>query len=95
MARRLLSFLLFVFFAASLWAFNLPSPPSNLPKPTAEVRRFELEAISLRDVTFIFDLAVKNPYPVNLGFDGMTLAFTVEGAKVFTLTKGGIHGSCE
>jgi LEA14-like dessication related protein len=89
MARRLLSFLLFVFFAASLWAFNLPSPPSNLPKPTAEVRRFELEAISLRDVTFIFDLAVKNPYPVNLGFDGMTLVFTVEGAKVFTLTSQG------
>ena len=89
MARRLISLLLFFSFAVSLWAFNLPSPPSNLPKPTAEVRRFELEAISLRDVTFLFDLAVKNPYPVNIGFDGMTLNFTVEGAKVFTAASQG------
>ena len=75
--------------AASLWAFNLPTP-GNVPKPTAEVRRFQLEAMSLRDVTFLFELAVKNPYPVNLGFDGMTLGFTVEGAKVFTVaSKGG------
>ena len=42
MTRRLLSSLLFFSFVASLWAFSLPSPPSNLPKPTAEVRRFEL-----------------------------------------------------
>ena len=89
MTRRLPAVLLFVSLAASLWAFNLPSPPGNLPKPTADVRRFQLEAISLRDVTFLFDLAVKNPYPVNLGFDGMTLAFTVEGAKVFTVASQG------
>ena len=90
MTRRVFPALLFVSLAASLWAFNLPSPPSNVPKPTAEVRRFQLEAMSLRDVTFLFELAVKNPYPVNLGFDGMTLGFTVEGAKVFTVaSKGG------
>jgi LEA14-like dessication related protein len=89
MTRRLLSSLLLSSFAASLWAFNLPSPPSNLPKPSAEVRRFELEASSLRDVTFLFELVVKNPYPVSLGFDGMTLNFTVEGAKVFTVANQG------
>ncbi len=90
MKRRLFSILLFVFLGACLWALNLPSPPGNVPKPTAEVRKFQLEAISLRDVTFLFELAVKNPYPVNLGFDGMTLGFTVEGAKVFTAaSKGG------
>lgn len=62
----------------------------DLPKPTAEVRSLRLEAMSLRDVTFKVDLAVKNPYPVKLSFDGMTLSFTVEGAKVFTTaTKGG------
>jgi LEA14-like dessication related protein len=62
----------------------------DIPKPSAEVRSFRLEAISLRDVTFRIDLAVKNPYPIGLSFDGMTLSFTVEGSKVFTsATKGG------
>ena len=86
MTRRLLFATLFICLGASLWAFGLPG---SVPKPTAEVRRFELEAISFRDVTFLFELAVKNPYPVNLGFDGMTLGFTVEGAKVFTAASQG------
>jgi LEA14-like dessication related protein len=68
--------------SASLFAFDIP-------KPSAEVRSFRLEAISLRDVTFAFDVAVKNPYPVKLSFDGMTLDFTVEGAKVFTAASQG------
>jgi LEA14-like dessication related protein len=89
MTRRLLAGLLMVSFGASLWAFDLPKPPGNLPKPTAEVRRFQLEAISLRDVTFLFELAVKNPYPIAISFNGMTLAFSVEGARVFTAASAG------
>ena len=88
MIRRLLPAVFLFSLSASLWAFNLPGPGS-VPKPTAEVKRFELEAISLRDVTFLFELAVKNPYPVNLGFAGMTLGFTVEGARVFTAASQG------
>jgi LEA14-like dessication related protein len=61
----------------------------DFPKPSAEVRSFQVEAISLRDVTFRIDLAVKNPYPIALSFDGMTLDFTVEGAKVFTAASAG------
>jgi LEA14-like dessication related protein len=62
----------------------------DFPKPTAEIKRFQVEAITLRDVTFLFDLAVKNPYPLGLSFKGMTLDFNVEGAKVFTTSsKGG------
>jgi LEA14-like dessication related protein len=60
-----------------------------LPKPTAEVRRFEVAAISLRDVTFLFEVAVKNPYPLSLPFDGMGIAFSVEGTKVFTAASQG------
>ena len=67
---------------ASLWAFDIP-------KPTAEITRFQVEAISLRDVTFLFDLSVKNPYPVKIAFDGVTLVFTVEGSKVFTTSSEG------
>jgi LEA14-like dessication related protein len=74
---------LLVAITAALWAFDIP-------KPTAEITRFQVEAISLRDVTFLFDLTVKNPYPIKIAFDGVTLVFTVEGAKVFTAaSKGG------
>jgi len=86
MIRRLIPALLLLSLGASLWAFELPG---SLPKPTAEIKRFQLDAISLRDVTFLFELAVKNPYPVNLPFQGMTLGFTVEGARVFTASSQG------
>jgi LEA14-like dessication related protein len=61
----------------------------SLPMPTATLTRFEVSAISLRDVTFLFELAVKNPYPVTLSFSGMTLAFSVEGNRVFTAQSQG------
>ena len=68
--------------AAGLWAFDFP-------KPTAEITRFQVEAISLRDVTFLFDLTVKNPYPVKIAFDGVTLDFLVEGSEVFGVESQG------
>jgi len=89
MLKRLFAGALLAFLGSSLWAFDMPKLPGNVPTPTAEVRRFQLEAISLRDVTFLFELAVKNPYPVSISFAGMTLAFAVEGAKVFTTGSEG------
>jgi len=61
----------------------------DYPKPSAEIKRFQVEAISLRDVTFLFELAVKNPYPVKLTFDGLKLDFLVEGNKVFSVADQG------
>jgi LEA14-like dessication related protein len=82
MKRNAFVFLLMVV-SASAWAVAFA-------KPTAEITRFQVEAITLRDVTFLFELSVKNPYPVKLPFDGMTLDFNVEGSKVFTAaSKGG------
>lgn len=87
---RFLAAALLLFASTGLFALKLPkSISAELPKPSAEVTSFQLEAISLRDVTFKFVLAVKNPYPVALKFDGMTLDFSVEGAKVFTLASQG------
>jgi LEA14-like dessication related protein len=82
-ARRRLAGIL-VFLAAAPAGFA-----AGLPKPTAELKRFEVAGISLRDVTFLFEVAVKNPYPLALPFDGMTLGFSVEGAKVFTAASQG------
>ena len=55
---------------------------AQVPKPTAKVTRFDIERISLREVTFLFDVAVKNPYPVNLSLEALQLTFLVEGAQV-------------
>ncbi|HET7839929.1 MAG TPA: LEA type 2 family protein, partial [Rectinemataceae bacterium] len=87
---RLIAAALLLGAQAALFPLNLPkSVGAALPKPSAEVTSFQLEAISLRDVSFRFVLAVKNPYPVALKFDGMTLDFSVEGAKVFTVASQG------
>jgi LEA14-like dessication related protein len=74
--------LLLIAASASAWA-------AAIAKPTAEITRFQVSAITLRDVTFLFELSVKNPYPVKLPFDGMTLDFNVEGSKVFSAASQG------
>ena len=73
--------ILFVLPLASVWA--------DFPKPAAEITSFRLEALSLRDATFSFDLSVKNPYPVDLPVSGLTLDFAVEGAQVFHAANQG------
>jgi len=67
----------------------LPAGAFSFPTPTATLTRFEVASISLRDVTFLFELTVKNPYPVPLSFSGMNLAFKVEGTQVFTAQAQG------
>ena len=61
----------------------------SFPMPSATLTRFEVAAISLRDVSFLFELTVKNPYPIDLSFSGMNLAFRVEGTQVFTADSRG------
>ncbi len=73
----------------ALLAGVLPAWSLPFPTPTANLTRFEVSSISLRDVTFLFELTVKNPYPVPLSFSGMSLAFKVEGTPVFTAQSQG------
>jgi len=78
-----------ILIALSLLACALPAAALSFPTPTAALTRFEVTAISLRDVTFLFELTVKNPYPIDLSFNGMNLAFKVEGTQVFTAESRG------
>ncbi|HTX73410.1 MAG TPA: LEA type 2 family protein [Rectinemataceae bacterium] len=74
---------------ARLAAFDLPKT-GGLPKPTAELKRFQLDSLTLREVTFLFEVSVKNPYPVPLDVSGMSLVFYVEDNKALELaSKGG------
>ncbi len=74
--------------AMPAFAFSFKAP-SSFPKPTATLTRFAVSAITLRDVTFLFELTVDNPYPVPLSFRGMDLAFSVEGTQVFKVESQG------
>jgi LEA14-like dessication related protein len=69
-------------FLASLALLCPQALTAQVPKPTAKVTRFDIEAISLRDVTFLFDVSVKNPYPLDISLEAMRLTFFVEGQQV-------------
>jgi LEA14-like dessication related protein len=83
------SWLRITFLASALPVFAFSFKAPAVPKPTATLTRFEVSAISLRDVTFLFELTVHNPYPVPLSFRGMDLAFSVEGTQVFEAASQG------
>ncbi|MGL4370074.1 MAG: hypothetical protein ACRCUT_10450, partial [Spirochaetota bacterium] len=55
----------------------------EIPKPSASIKDFDISAISLRDVTFLFNVTVKNPHPVDLKLQGVKLKFSVEGKQFF------------
>jgi LEA14-like dessication related protein len=78
-----------VLLAALLLAACESISTGGIAEPKAELKRFEVAAISLRDITFLFEVAVKNPYPLALPFDGMEITFSVEGTKVFTAASQG------
>lgn len=67
--------------------------PSLLKKkPEAELEKIDIEAISLRDITFLFQIAIKNPFPLDLSLAGVRMRFIVEKNQLFaTETKGGLN----
>ena len=63
---------------------------SMLDKPSVSLKRFDIHSISLRDVTFLFDIKLKNPYPIGLRLEDVGFLFKIEGNQVFeTRTKKG------
>jgi len=51
----------------------------KFPKPKAKIEKFQIAHISLRDITFLFDISITNPYPVDLKLAGIDLEFFIEG----------------
>jgi len=83
-----------IFFTISLFiltvsitgnAFELPDSFQGvkIPKPTAEIVNFDIEAISLTDITLLFDIEVSNPYPVKLSLSKVESVFFVENKQFF------------
>jgi len=50
-------------------------------KPTASIANFDIESISLHDITFVFDIEIGNPYPVGLKLDDIGFTFYIENKQ--------------
>jgi len=60
-------------------------------KPGVGLKNFDIDSISLRDVTFLFEIKLKNPYPVGLRLEDVGFVFKIDGNQVFkTRTPKGL-----
>jgi len=75
-----------VLFSLDLKLDKMGPLAGKIQKPTATLEKFDIKQISLRDITFTFDIGINNPYPVDLKLDGVELDFSVESNKVFHAT---------
>jgi len=71
--------------SASASAFELPDSIGGykIPKPTAEIVNFDIDSISLTDITLLFDVEISNPYPVKLSLSRVESTFFVEQKQFF------------
>ena len=58
-------------------------------KPEARIKKFDIDSISLRDITFVFDIGIENPYPIGFKLDDISMNFKVEGGQLFKTTAKG------
>ncbi len=60
-------------------------------KPEVSLKRFDIDSISLKDVTFLFEIALDNPYPVGFRLQDVGFNVKVEGAQLLkTRTPKGV-----
>jgi len=53
-------------------------------KPAARITGVDIESITLNDITFLFDVAIDNPYPITIRLAGVSFDFLVENDRVFS-----------
>lgn len=60
-------------------------------KPEVSLKRFDIDSISLKDVTFLFEIALDNPYPIGFKLQDVGFNVKVEGNQLFkTRTPKGL-----
>lgn len=57
-------------------------------RPTAEIVNFDIESISLRDITLLFDVEIQNPYPLPLKLSSISSTFYIENKQLFKASTG-------
>ncbi|MBN2160497.1 MAG: hypothetical protein JW807_13970 [Spirochaetes bacterium] len=84
--KKLLVFIVFpLFLSCSLLSGLIEK------KPEISLKRFDIDSISLKDITFLFEIALNNPYPVGFKLEDVGFNVRVEENQVFkTRTKKGV-----
>ncbi len=60
-------------------------------KPEVSLKKFDIEAISLKDITFLFDFELTNPYPIGFTLEDIGFNVRVEENQLLkTRTKKGV-----
>ncbi|MBN2402169.1 MAG: hypothetical protein JXN64_07195 [Spirochaetes bacterium] len=86
---KYIPFLFIILFLSLLsynsYAFEVPDRIAgfSIPRPSAEIAKFDISSISLSDITFLFDVAITNPYPVKLKLSTVKTVFFVENKQFF------------
>ena len=73
-----------------LWT-GCSSLQKNIKKPEAKIVKMDIGSLSLRDITLVFDIEIKNPYPIELKLDGIGFDVKIENKQLFkTETNKGL-----
>jgi hypothetical protein len=56
---------------------------NDIPLPEATIVNFDIDSLSLRDITLLFDVEIKNPYPVKLKLSQMKSVFFIDKKQLF------------
>jgi len=62
---------------------NLTILNNEIPLPEAKIVNFDIHSLSLRDITLLFDVEIKNPYPVKLKLSNMKSVFFIDSKQLF------------
>lgn len=62
---------------------DITSLINNIPLPEAKIVNFDIDSLSLRDITLLFDVEIKNPYPVKLKLSSMKSIFFIDKKQLF------------
>lgn len=80
-----------ILFLISFIALSCASLSILSKKPEVSVKKFDIESISLKDVTFRFDIELTNPYPIAFKLDDIGFNVKVEDHQFLkTRTKKGV-----
>jgi LEA14-like dessication related protein len=57
-------------------------------RPKVSIEKFDIDSLTLRDITFLFDIGIENPYPIGLKLDDITITFSIEGNRIVQTKTG-------
>lgn len=80
----LLALVLFV--SSNTQSKDLTSLINDIPLPEASIVNFDIDSLSLRDITLLFDVEIKNPYPIKLNLSKMNSVFFIDKKQLFETT---------